>query len=98
MVGTVQEVLEMKREQKRLEELSDWELEKLPNGIRIDIPIKSATHMARIGALMVEFGEAMQRVARRKDETPYQILFTCWSMARTVRRRIEEICNINRAV
>jgi hypothetical protein len=94
MVGTIEQVLEVKREKKQLEEMNDWEMSRLPNGIRLDIPLKSATHMKRVGELMVEFGEALQRLSRRKDETSFQILFHCWSMARTVRRRIEEICNI----
>lgn len=96
MVGTIEQVIEMKNEQRRLEEISDWELEKLPNGIRIDIPLKSATHMSRIGAILVEYGEAMQRVARRREDTPYQIMWRCWSMAREVRKRIEGICNFAR--
>jgi alanine racemase len=97
MVGTIQEVLEVRREKKQLEEISDWEMSLLPKGIRIDIPLKSATHMHRVGVVLVEYGEAMQRVSKRKELTSFHVLDRCWSMAREVRRRIEEICNMTRA-
>jgi hypothetical protein len=92
MVGTVEQVLEMKREKDQLEELNEWEMKYLPKGIRIDIPLRSATHMKRVGEMLVEFGEAMQRTSRRKDLTSYQVMENIWFIARKVRREIEKIC------
>lgn len=92
MVGTLEAALEMDRDKKQLEELNDWELKYLPKGIRIDIPLRSATHMKRVGEMLVEFGEAMQRTSRRKDLTSYQVMENIWFIARKVRREIEKIC------
>ena len=92
MVGTIDEALTMDREKKQLEELNEWELKYLPKGIRIDIPLRSATHMKRVGELLVEFGEVMQRQSRRKDLTSYQVMENIWFIARKIRREIEKIC------
>jgi hypothetical protein len=92
MVGTIEQVLEVKRDDKMLEEMNEWEMKYLPKGIRIDIPLRSATHMKRVGELLVEFGEVMQRQSRRKDLTPYQVMENIWFIARKIRREIEKIC------
>jgi hypothetical protein len=92
MVGTLEDAVMMDRNKRRLEEFNELELKYLPKGIRLDIPLKSATHMRRIGVLLVEFGEAMQRMSQRKDLTSYQVLENLWFIARKVRREIERIC------
>jgi hypothetical protein len=89
---TPQEVMDMKKSERMLEEMNEWEMKYLPKGIRIDIPLRSATHMKRVGEMLVEFGEAMQRTSRRKDLTSYQIMENIWFIARKVRREIEKIC------
>lgn len=63
MVGTVEQAVEMKREKQRLEEMSDWEMKYLPKGIRIDIPLKSATHLLPVARILHEFASVMERIA-----------------------------------
>jgi hypothetical protein len=93
MVGTLMEHVEMTREQKRLEELSDWEMQHLPNGIRIDIPLKSTIHLRKIAPLLRQFADLMERESRRNDITAYQAIERCWMVARSLRREILKICH-----
>jgi hypothetical protein len=93
MVGTIEGHVEMTRERKKLEELDDWELARLPNGIRIDIPLKSTIHMRKIAPLLRQFADIMERESRRNDITPYTALERCWFVARTLRREILKICH-----
>lgn len=93
MVGTLTEHVEMTREKKKLEELNDWEMEHLPNGIRIDIPIKSTIHLRKIAPLLRQFADIMERENRRNDITAYQALERTWLVARTLRREILRICH-----
>ena len=96
MVGTVEQVLEMKREQKQLEELSDWEMAQLPRGLRIDIPLKSTVEVRRIIPHLKRFAQIADEQANRKDLTPVQILNNIWSANRSLRYKIEEICKTGR--
>lgn len=92
MVGTVEQVLEMKRETKALEEMSDFEMQRLPKGLRIDVPLKSTIEVRRVAGHLRAFADEMERQSKRKDLTPIQILWNIWTGNRTLRDRIEEIC------
>lgn len=92
MVGTVQEVLEMRREKTALEEMSDFEMRRLPRGLRIDVPLKSTIEVRAVAKHLRQFADVMEREAKRQDLTPFQILWNVWTANRTLRDRIEEIC------
>jgi hypothetical protein len=92
MVGTIEQALDMKREKQSLEEMSDWEMKYLPKGIRIDIPLKSATHLLPVARILHEFAGAMERIARDRSLTSAQALEKSWMVARKLRREIEKIC------
>jgi hypothetical protein len=92
MVGTVEQVLEMKREQKQLEEMSDFEMQRLPRGLRIDVPLKSTIEVRAVARHLRAFADVMEREGKRQDLTPFQILWNIWTANRTLRDRIEEIC------
>lgn len=92
MVGTIEQVLEMKRETKAHEELTDWEMQQLPRGLRIDIPLKSAVEVKRVVPHLKRFIQIMEEQAGRKDLSPVQILNNIWMANRSLRYNIEEIC------
>jgi hypothetical protein len=92
MVGTIEQVLEMRRETKALEEVSDWEMAQLPRGLRIDIPLKSTVEVRRVVPHLKRFAQIMEEQAQRKDLTPVQILRNIWAANRSLRFNIEEIC------
>jgi hypothetical protein len=92
MVGTLQEVLDVKKEQKSFEEMSDFEMKQLPRGLRIDIPLKSTMEIRRVAALLHKFADMMERESKRQDLTPVQILRNVWGSCRTLRMHIEDIC------
>jgi hypothetical protein len=92
MVGTVEQVLEVKRETKALEEMTDWEMKNLPRGLRIDIPLKSTIEARRCAALLRRFADLMERESKRQDLTPVQILRNIWGFNRHLRYDVEEIC------
>ena len=92
MVGTVAEVLEMRRETKALEEMSDWEMQQLPRGLRIDIPLKSTMEVRRVVPHLKRLAQIMEEQSKRTDLTPVQILRNIWAANRSLRYNIEEIC------
>ncbi len=92
MVGTVTEVLEMKREQKALEEISDFEMRHLPRGLRIDIPLRSTIEARKAAQQLRQFADYMEKESRRNDLTPVQILWNIWRACRGLRYDIDEIC------
>lgn len=92
MVGTIEQVLEVRREQKQIEEMTDFEMQRLPRGLRIDVPLKSTIEVRRVAAHLRAFADEMERQSKRKDLTPFQILWNIWTGNRTLRDRIEEIC------
>jgi hypothetical protein len=92
MVGTIEQVLEVKRETKALEEMSDFEMRRLPRGLRIDVPLKSTIEVKAVARHLRAFADTMEREAKRQDLTPFQILWNVWTANRTLRDRIEEIC------
>lgn len=92
MVGTLNEVLDMKREQKQLEEMTDFQMQRLPKGLRIDIPLKSTIELRRVMGQLRAFANEMEKESKRQDLTPFQILWNVWTANRTLRDRIEQIC------
>lgn len=93
MVGTLEQVLEVKREKQRLEEMSDWQMKHLPRGLRIDIPLASVVELRAVAPLLREFADILDRECRHnKIQTPDQILWHLWGVGRNLRRRIEEVC------
>jgi hypothetical protein len=92
MVGTIEQVLEVKRETKALEEMTDWEMKQLPRGLRIDIPLKSTVEIRRIVPLLRQLANIMERESKRTDLSPVQILNNIWGVNRSLRYDIEEIC------
>jgi hypothetical protein len=92
MVGTIEQVLEVKRETKAIEEMSDFEMRRLPRGLRIDIPLKSTIELRQSIKQVRKWLDGAEREAMRRDLTPFQILWNVWTGGRTLRDRIEEIC------
>lgn len=92
MVGTLEAVVEMAREKKQLEEMTDWEMTRLPRGLRIDIPLASVIELRKVAPLLHQFADVIEKETRRKDQTPVQILWHIWGVCRTLRWRIEEAC------
>lgn len=91
MVGTVQEAVEMKREKKSFEEMSDWEMQQLPRGLRLDIPLKSTQHMKRLAPLLRALANAIETECRKPDLTPVQVLNHIWLHGQSARRIIQQI-------
>jgi hypothetical protein len=92
MVGTIEQVLEVKRENKALEEMSDFEMRHLPRGLRIDIPLRSTIEARKAAQQLRAFADYMEKETRRKDLTPIQILWNVWRACRGLRYDIDEIC------
>ena len=89
---TPQEVMDMKKERRAFEEMSDWEMKQLPRGLRLDIPMKSTQHLKRISPILRQLAEAIDRECRKPDLTPVQVLNHIWFHGQSCRRIIEEIC------
>jgi len=96
MVGTVEQAVEMKREKKHFEEMSDWEMRMLPKGLRLDFPLKSTQHWKRIAPLLREFALAVETDLMRKDQTPVQVMESIWRKGHILRMRVDEICGVYR--
>lgn len=92
MVGTLTEAVEMRREKKTFEEISDWEMKQLPRGLRIDIPLKSTMEIRKVAPALRQFADMMERESKRKDLTPVQILRNVWAHNRSLRAFIENVC------
>lgn len=93
MVGTLEAVVEMAREKKQLEEMTDWEMKNLPRGLRIDIPLASVIELRKVAPLLREFADILDRECRHnKVQTPDNILWHLWGVGRTLRARIEDVC------
>src|SRR5688572_12424134 len=93
MVGTLMEHVEMKRETKQLEEISDRRMEQLPKGLRLDFPIVSTQHWKRITPLLRQFAEKVDTELRRKELTPYEALENIWAWGHSLRREVDRIYN-----
>lgn len=92
MVGTLEAVVEMAREKKQLEEMTDWEMGRLPRGLRIDIPLASVIELRKVAPLLRQFADVIEKETHRRDQTPMQILWHIWGVCRTLRSRIEDVC------
>jgi hypothetical protein len=93
MVGTIEQVIEVQREKKQLEEMTDWEMKGLPRGLRIDIPLASVVELRKVAPLLREFADILDRECRHnKVQAPSQILWHLWGVGRTLRARIEDAC------
>ena len=93
-----EEVMDMRREKRHFEEMSDWELRQLPRGLRLDIPLKSTQHLKRISPLLRQLAEAIDRECRKPDLTPVQALNHIWFHGQSCRRIIEEICDSTKRI
>lgn len=91
---TPQEVMDMRKEKKQLEEMSDWEMKQLPRGLRLDIPLKSTQHLKRISPILRQLAEAIDMECRKKELTPVQVLNHIWWHGQSARSIIDEICCI----
>lgn len=96
MVGTIEEVVELKREKKSFEEMTDWEMQQLPRGLRIDVPLKSTQHLKRIAPLFRELANAIEMECRKPGLTPVQVLNHIWFHGQSARRIIEQITGTGR--
>ena len=96
MVGTIEQVLEVKKEQRQIEEISDFEFRRLPKGLRIDIPLKSTHHWKRIAPLLRQYAERIESELRRKELTPVEQLSNIHFLGHTLRDYIDEICGVTR--
>lgn len=96
MVGTLQDAVEMTRDKKQIEEISDFEFRRLPKGLRIDIPLRSTNHWKRIAPLLRQYAEQIETELRRKELMPVEQLSNIHFRGHTLRSRIDEICGVTR--
>jgi hypothetical protein len=89
-----EEVMAQRKLEQLEDEMSEWHRKMLPNGLRIDIPLKKSSifHIRKIAPLLRQFADLAEKESRRTDLTPFQILTNIWFSGHGLRNQIVEIC------
>lgn len=88
MVGTVQEAVEMKRDQKQLEELTDQDKLIVGGTARLDLPMDSQYRLRQVAQELAALAALFDRLSRDNRLTARQALIEASTQAFFTRRAI----------
>jgi hypothetical protein len=92
MVGKVEEdFVEMAKQEKRFEELSDIDKLVIGQAVRIEIPFCDQYNMRRIAELLRGYAELLDFWSRRTDLPARVVLLHLRSEAKAMNKRVREI-------
>lgn len=91
MVGTIEEVVELKREKKQLEELSDRDKQMIGGSVRLDLPMDSQYRLRQIADELQRLAAILDRLSRDNSLTPRQALIEASTQAFFTRRDLLEL-------
>jgi hypothetical protein len=90
MVGKTEDFVEMKKQEKRFDELSDLDKMVIGQAVRIEIPFTDQYNMRRIADLLRGYAELLDLWSRRTDLPPRSVLMHLRGEAKLVNTRIRE--------
>lgn len=91
MVGTIEQVLEVKREKKQLEELSDRDKQMIGGTVRLDLPMDSQYRLRQVAEELQRLSSILDRLSRDNSLTPRQALIEASTQAFFTRRDLIEL-------
>ncbi len=91
MVGTVEDVVAMKREKKQLEELTERDRSMIGGSVRLDLPMDSQYRLRQIADELQRLAAILDRLSRDDNLTPRQALIEASTQAFFTRRDLLEL-------
>jgi hypothetical protein len=96
MVGKVEDFVEMAKQEKRFDELSDLDKMVIGQAVRIEIPFTDQYNMRRIADLLRGYAELLDLWSRRNDLPTRSVLVHLRSEAKAINSRIRDMCGTQR--
>lgn len=88
MVGTIEDALDLKRDKKQLEELTDIDKEMIGGTARLDLPMDSQYRLRQIAEELQKLATMFDRLSRENTITARQALIEASTQAFFTRRAI----------